>query len=30
MKINRKTGAVTMVQGTNYIKLVCKKTVFKM
>ena len=30
MKINRKTGTVTMVQGTNYIKLVCKKTVFKM
>ena len=30
MKINRKTGTVTMVQGTNYMKLVCKKTVFKM
>ena len=30
MKINRKTGTVTMVQGTKYIKLVCKKTVFKM
>ena len=30
MKINRKTGTVTMIQGTNYIKLVCKKTVFKM
>ena len=30
MKINRKTGTVTMLQGTNYIKVVCKKTVFKM
>ena len=30
MKINRKTGAVIMVQGTKYIKLGCKKTVFKM
>ena len=30
MKINRKTGTVTMVQGTKYIKLGCKKTVFKM
>ena len=30
MKINRKTGTVTMIQGTKYIKLVCKKTVFKM
>lgn len=30
MKINRKTGTVTMVQGTRYIKLICKKTVFKM
>ena len=30
MKINRETGTVTMVQGTKYIKLVCKKTVFKM
>ena len=26
MKINRKTGTVTMVQGTNYIKLVCKNS----
>ena len=30
MKINRKTGAVTMVQGTKYIKVGCKKTVFTM
>ena len=30
MKINRKTGIMTMVQGTRYIKVGCKKTVFKM
>ena len=30
MTINRKTGAVTMVQGTKYIKLGYKKPVFKM
>ena len=30
MKINRKTGSVTMIQGTKYIKVSCKKTVFTM
>ena len=30
MKINRKTGAITMVQGTKYIKVRCEKTVFTM
>ncbi|MFL2845652.1 MAG: hypothetical protein ACJ0BO_05255 [Candidatus Puniceispirillaceae bacterium] len=30
MKINRKTGTMTLVQGTKYIKIGCKKTVFKM
>ena len=30
MKINRKTGTMTMVQGTKYIKVGCKKTVFTM
>ena len=30
MKINRKTGKITMVQGTKYIKVGCKKTVFTM
>ena len=30
MKINRKNGAVTMVQGTKYIKIGCEKTVFTM
>ena len=30
MKINRKTGTVTLVQGTKYKKVGCKKTVFKM
>tara|TARA_B100001057_G_C22704463_1_gene893169 strand:- start:5 stop:388 length:384 start_codon:yes stop_codon:yes gene_type:complete len=30
MKINRKTGAMTMVHGTKYIKVGCKKTVFTM
>ena len=30
MTIDRKTGAITMLQGTNYRKVVCKKTVFKM
>ena len=30
IKINRKTGTITMIQGTNYNKLRCKKTVFKM
>ena len=28
IKINRKTGEMTMVQGTRYIKVGCKKTVF--
>ena len=30
MKINRKTGTMTMVEGTRYIKVGCKKTVFTM
>ena len=30
MKINRKTGAITMFQGNKYIKVRCKKTVFTM
>ena len=30
MKINRKTGAVTMIQGAKYIKVGCEKTVFTM
>ncbi|MDC3234763.1 hypothetical protein OBB02_01825 [Candidatus Puniceispirillum sp.] len=30
MKINRKTGALTMVQGNKYRKVKCKKTVFTM
>ena len=30
MKINRKTGTMTMIQGTRYIKVGCKKTVFTM
>ena len=30
MKINRKTGTMTLVQGTRYIKVGCKKTVFTM
>ena len=30
MEINRKTGTMTMVQGTRYIKVGCKKTVFTM
>ena len=30
MKINRKTGTMRMVQGTKYIKVGCKKTVFTM
>ena len=30
MKINRKTGTMTMVQGTQYRKVSCKKTVFTM
>ena len=30
MKINRKTGAITMVQGNKYRKVSCKKTVFTM
>ena len=30
MKINRKTGVITMVQGTRYRKVVCEKTVFTM
>ena len=30
MRINRKTGTMTMIQGTRYIKVGCKKTVFTM
>jgi hypothetical protein len=30
MKINRKTGTITMVQGTKYRKISCKKTIFTM
>ena len=30
MKINRKTGTITMFQGTKYIKVRCEKTVFTM
>ena len=30
LKINRKTGKMTMVQGTKYVSIGCKKTVFKM
>jgi hypothetical protein len=30
MKINRKTGTITLFQGTRYRKVVCKKTVFTM
>ncbi len=30
MKINRKTGTITMVQGTKFTKAGCKKTVFTM
>ncbi len=30
MKINRKTGTVTLFQGNKYRKVVCKKTVFTM
>ena len=30
MKIDRETGSITMIQGTNYRKVRCKKTVFKM
>ena len=30
MKINRKTGAITMVEGNRYRKINCKKTVFTM
>ena len=30
MKINRSTGAITMVQGNKFRKISCKKTVFTM
>jgi hypothetical protein len=30
MKINRKTGAMTMIQGKKYSKVICKKSVFTM
>ena len=30
MKLNRKTGKMTMFQGTAYTKVDCKKTVFTM
>ena len=30
MEINRKAGTITIVQGTKYRKVVCKKTVFTM
>ena len=30
LKINRKTAAITMLQGTRYRKVGCKKTVFTM
>ena len=30
MKINRKTGAITIVEGNRYKKVICKKTVFTM
>ena len=30
MKINRKTGTLTIVHGTKYTKVDCEKTVFKM
>ena len=30
LKINRKTGKMTMTQGTKYIKVSCTKTVFTM
>jgi hypothetical protein len=30
MKVNRKTGTITMFDGTRYRKVVCKKTVFTM
>lgn len=30
MRINRKTGSITMVQGNKYRKIGCKKTVFTM
>ncbi|MFL2844742.1 MAG: hypothetical protein ACJ0BO_00605 [Candidatus Puniceispirillaceae bacterium] len=30
MEINRKTGTLTMIQGTKYRKIVCKKTIFTM
>ena len=30
IKINRKTGKMTMVQGTKYREIVCEKTVFTM
>ena len=30
MKINRKTGTLTIVHGTKYMKVDCEKTVFKM
>ena len=30
IKINRKTGKITMIEGTRYRKVACKKTVFTM
>ena len=30
MKINRKTGEITIIHGTRYMKVGCKKTVFTM